>query len=154
MVSRWICTTEWGTRWRWRSFPPAQADRVMKTYPLAGYVVIVPSAWAGGKERQRHLVPHSTVQMRWDTIPSYWYCANVCICVIMSLWGNVIILQGDTGPFFGWNSINKGWSKKLFFWVDFFWPTSDINILETVYLIYLKINLWRVASGDSMHINF
>ena len=30
-------------RWRRRSSPPAQADRVMKTSPLAGYIVIVPS---------------------------------------------------------------------------------------------------------------
>ena len=41
-------------RWRRSSFPPAQADIVMKTSPLAGYVVIVPSVWAAlhsGKAR-------------------------------------------------------------------------------------------------------
>ena len=35
-----------------------------------------------------------------------------------------------------------------------FQPTSDINISETVYPIYLKINVQRVASGDSLHFNF
>ena len=37
---------------------------------------------------------------------------------------------------------------------SFFRPTSDVNISETVYPIYLKINVRRVASGDSLHINF
>ena len=36
------------------------------------------------------------------------------------------------------------WSKVI----------SDVNISETVYPIYLKINMRRVASGDSLHINF
>ena len=40
-------------RWSRRAFLPAQSDRLMTTYPLAGYVVIVPSACAGGKEHQR-----------------------------------------------------------------------------------------------------
>ena len=36
------------------------------------------------------------------------------------------------------------WSKVI----------SDVNISETVYPIYLKINMRRVASRDSLHINF
>ena len=35
------------------------------------------------------------------------------------------------------------WSKVI----------SDVNISETVYPIYLKINMRRVASGDSLHIS-
>ena len=36
---------------------------------------------------------------------------------------------------------------------SFFRPTSDVNISETVYSIYLKINVVRgVASGDSLHL--
>ena len=27
---------------------------------------------------------------------NYWYCTSVCICVIMSLWGSRIIIQGDS----------------------------------------------------------
>ena len=37
--------------------------------------------------------------------------------------------------------------------VTFFRPTSDVNISGTVYPIYLKINLLRVAIGDSLDIN-
>ena len=41
---------------------------------------------------------------------------------------------------------------QFFSW--FFRPTSDVNISETGYPIYLKINVRRVASGDSLHFNF
>ena len=41
---------------------PAQLVRVMKTYPSAGYVIIVPSAWARGGGHQPHLPSHSTMQ--------------------------------------------------------------------------------------------
>ena len=34
------------------------------------------------------------------------------------------------------------------------WPTSDVNTSETGYQIYLKINVRRVASGNSLHFNF
>ena len=43
--------------------------------------------------------------------------------------------------------------QKFCFLVVFFRPTSDVNISETVYPIYLKINVPRVASGDSLHFN-
>ena len=32
--------------------------------------------------------------------------------------------------------------------------SSDVNISEMVYPIYLKINVRRVAGGDSLHFNF
>ena len=51
-------------------------------------------------------------------------------------------------------NINKGWSKKFSFFSRFFRPTSDVNISETGYPIYSKINVPRVASGDSLHFNF
>ena len=41
-----------------------------------------------------------------------------------------------------------------FFSDRFFRPTSDVNISETVYPIYLKINVRRVASGDSLPFHF
>ena len=46
-------------------------------------------------------------------------------------------------------NINKGWSKNLVFLVVFFGqlPTS-------ISRIYSKINVRRVASGDSLHFNF
>ena len=51
--------------------------------------------------------------------------------------------------------IKKGGQKKPYvFFGRYFRPTSDVNILETVCPIYLKINVRRVASGDSLHINF
>ena len=50
--------------------------------------------------------------------------------------------------------LNKGWSNFFSFLVVFFRPTSDVNISETGYPIYLKINVRRVASGDSLHFNF
>ena len=40
------------------------------------------------------------------------------------------------------------------FFGSYFRSTSDVNILETVCPIYLKINVRRVASGDSLHFDF
>ena len=51
-------------------------------------------------------------------------------------------------------NINKGWSKFFSFFSRFFRPTSDVNISETGYPIYSKINVQRVASGDSLHFKF
>ena len=42
--------------------------------------------------------------------------------------------------------LSKGWDKNRSRF--FFRPISDVNISETVYLIYLKINVWRVAGWD------
>ena len=48
----------------------------------------------------------------------------------------------------------KGGQKTIVFFGSFFRPTSDVNILKTVYPIYLKINVQRVASGDSFHFKY
>ena len=51
-------------------------------------------------------------------------------------------------------SVNKITRKiSRYFW-SIFRPTFDVNISEMGYPIYLKINVRRVASGDSLHFNF
>ena len=48
----------------------------------------------------------------------------------------------------------KGGQKKVAFLCRFFRPTSDVNILKSVYPIYLKIKVQRVPTSHSWHINF
>ena len=43
--------------------------------------------------------------------------------------------------------------KKVAFLCRFFRPTSDVNISKSVYPIYLKIEVQRVPTSHSSHIN-